>query len=110
MLILVPEFTIFSISEIMLSKSFPWLFAISSSGIFLSIFLIRFILPALLLAIDFITKSSNLSILLSLTYFAISSMKGVPYLIAFPFPTPEIFCKSSIDTGYCMVISSKEGS
>ena len=52
----------------------------------------------------------SLSILFSLTYSSISLIKGIPYFVAFPFPTPEIFEISSIVIGYILLISMSDGS
>ena len=63
-----------------------------------------------LFATLFTIISLGLSILFSLTYSSISLIKGIPYFVAFPFPTPEIFEISSIVIGYILLISISDGS
>src|SRR5688572_18105250 len=55
--------------------------------------MMKTLLPLLFTTL-FITKSSGLSILFSSTYFAIRSIKGLPYRIAFPLLTPWHFSRS----------------
>ena len=51
-----------------------------------------------------------LEVPISSTYFFINSTNGFPNLRALPAPTPVIFCISSSVIGYCIDISSSDGS
>jgi len=63
-----------------------------------------------LLTTDLTIISWGRIISFSSTYVFISSTNSLPYRLAFPVPTPAIFCISSRLTGYCKAISSREGS
>ena len=82
----------------------------SSSCILRSIALMISTLRPALLGTDLTTMSLGRIISFSSTYCLMSLMKGSPYLVAFPVPTPTICVSSSIVIGYCMAISSSEGS
>ncbi|MPN39622.1 hypothetical protein SDC9_187150 [bioreactor metagenome] len=105
-----PELTIDSISS---RRSFISIFlasAISSNESFLSILVIMKTLLTDLFTTLLTTRSNGLSISFSATYLEIRSMKSFPNFFALPSPTPWQFLSSSRVIGYCIDISSNEGS